>query len=289
MNAAAISPVPPWAGGERVVLPPIEGDGKRNDKLKPLFKEMSMKRFVMYGMATAGLVAVMAASAWAQQGGREGRDRGRGFGAGFGGGGLGGLVAMPEVQKELKLSEGDAARLVAAINELRPRRGQGGGFGDFQNLSEEERQKRMEEFRKQMEENAKKIEDKIKSSLTEEQWKRLNELRLQREGVLALERPDVAEKLNLTQEQKDKIKELMADLRPQFGPGRGRRGEGGGPPNFEEMRARREKATADILAVLTPAQKSTWETLQGAKFEFPRPQFGGPGGGGRRGNRPAGE
>lgn len=246
-----------------------------------------MNRFVWQGITAASVVAVLASATWAQEGRPDGRGRGRGFGFG---GGLGGLVAMPEVQKELKLSEGDAARLVAAIDELRPRPGQArGGFADFQNLSDEERQKRMEEFRKQMEESAKKIEEKIKSSLTEAQWKRLNELRLQREGVMSFDRAEIAEKLNFTPEQKDKLKELMAELRPQFGPGRGRREGGGGPPNFEEMRARREKATADIMALLTPEQKSKWEAMQGEKFEFPRPQFGGPGGGGRRGNRPAAE
>lgn len=244
-------------------------------------------------MLAAAVVALMVSSAMAQPEG-GGRRGGRGgFGGGFGGFGVGGLVAMPEVQKELGLSEADAKKLTDALQELRPQRGEGGGNREgFRNLSEEEREKRMAEFRKQGEEIAKKSEEKIKSSLTDAQWKRLNELRVQREGTMALERTEIADKLKLTSDQKEKIKTLNAEGRPQFGrggPGGGGSNAGGGErPSREEMQARRDKRNADILAVLTPEQKTAFENLKGAKFEFPERQFGGPGGG-RRGGRPAAE
>ncbi len=235
-----------------------------------------MNRSVSRGLVAVCLVAVTASSMLAQEDG--GQRRPRGFGGGFGfGGGLGGLVAMKEVQDELKLDAEKIAALTKALEELRPQQGAGGGFEGFRDLSQEERDKRMAEFRKQMEETAKKVEEKIKSSVSEEQWKRLNELRLQREGASALERSDVAGQLKLSAEQKDKIKSLASELRPQFG----RRGgdNGGERPNFEEMRARREKLTADIFAVLTPEQKEVYEGLKGAKFDFPERRPGGEGGG----------
>ncbi|MBI1345351.1 hypothetical protein GC163_03595 [bacterium] len=62
------------------------------------------------------------------------------------------------------------------------------------------------------------------------------------------------------------------------------------------MRERQAKMEADMLAVLTPEQKTKWESMLGKKFAFPAPQFGqgGPGGRGQggpggRGQRPATE
>lgn len=241
-------------------------------------------------MLAACLLAVFVTDVSAQPGG--GGRRGGGFG-------LRGLISMPEVQKEISLSEADAEKITKALDELRPPRGERNqGNENFRELSEEERQKRMEEFRKQFEETAKKMDDKIKSMVTEEQWKRLGELRLQREGVGSLNRAEVATSLKLTDDQKEKIKKVFADLGPQFGRGPGggrpRGGDGGAPPNFEEIRKemqqRQEKLKTDVLAVLTPEQKLSWEGLQGAKFTFPEPPpFGGRGDRGDRGQRPAGD
>jgi len=244
-----------------------------------------MTRVLVRGMVAMLLIAVTASLAMAQPGGgRPGGGRG-----GFGGGrGPAGLLMMPEVQKELGLSETDVTKLTEKLREGRPERG-AGNREEFQNLSDEERQKRREEFRKQAEEMAKKSDEIIKSSLTEAQFKRLGELRLQREGVNAFERSDIAEKLKLTAEQKEKITKLTEEGRPQFGrrgPGAGAGGAEGERPNFEEMRARREKLSTEVVAVLTPEQKTSWDNMQGARFEFPQRGPGGEVGGRRRGNRP---
>lgn len=209
-------------------------------------------------------------------GGGRGGFGGRGFG-----GGVSGLVGMAEVQKELGITDEQKTEITKVIEESRPMRG-AGGFNreEFQNLSEEERTKRFEEMRKQGEETAKKVEEKVKGVLNEQQWTRLSELRIQREGVNALSRAEVAEKLALSDEQKKEIAKLNEGLRPTFG--RGAPG-GGERPNFEEIRAQREKVQKDILAVLSEDQKETFEKMQGAKFEFPRPTgFGGGQGGGNR-------
>jgi hypothetical protein len=225
----------------------------------------------------------------AQPGGGGGGGRG-GFGGGRGGGGVGGLVAMEAVQKELGITDEQKTEITKVLEESRPMRGAGGGFNreEFQNLSEEDRAKRMEEFRKTAEETAKKVEEKVKGVLNEQQNARLSELRIQREGVAALNRAEVAEKLTLTAEQKEKIAKLNESLRPQFGRGGPGGGGGGERPNFEEMRAQREKTEGEIVAVLTEEQKASYEKMKGAKFEFPRPMgFGGGQGGGR--TRPSGD
>jgi hypothetical protein len=236
-------------------------------------------------MFAVTLVAMAASLATAQERG-GGRRGGFGFG-GFGFGGPGALLAIPEVQKELGLAEADAKKLNDELRALWPQPGAGGAREEFRNLSEEEQQKRRDEFRKQAEEIGKKSDEKIKATLTEAQYKRLGELRIQREGAGSLSRAEVAEKLKLTDEQKEKIAKIQEEARPQFGRGRGGEGAQGERPNFEEIRARMEKTNADIVAVLSEEQKIAWEGMKGKKFDFPPPNFGG----GRRGrgNRPAAE
>jgi len=239
---------------------------------------MLLRRSLVLG--TVMLVAT-ASVALAQR--PEGQQRGQRPGGQGGPGGFGGfgagvttLLAMPEVLKELGVSDEQKGLIDDMLKDLRPAGGAGGGGNrqDFQNLSDEERQKRFDEIRKQGEERAKKAEDTAKLILEPKQFDRLSQLRLQREGVTALQRADVTEKLGLTQDQKDK----MAKIREAS---RGDRGGGGFDRNasreeqqkaFTEARERREKSNADILAVLTAQQKTTWEELQGKKFEFPAPQ-----------------
>jgi Spy/CpxP family protein refolding chaperone len=223
-----------------------------------------------------------ATSAWAQPG------RGPGGFGGPGGGGSAGLLMMAEVQKELGVTDDQKEKVTKALEGLRPQPGQGGG-GNFREMTEEQRAKAMEEFRKQADERNKKVEAALKEVLTADQQKRLSELRVQREGVAGLSRGEIAEKLELTDEQKGKLRELAEAARPNFGQG----GRPAGGENVDreklmaEFQARREKLEADSLAVLTADQKAKWEEMKGKKFEFPA--FGGRGApGGAPGGRPQG-
>jgi len=221
------------------------------------------------------------------RGQRPGQGGPQGFGA-FGGGGLMGLLGMPEVLKEIAATDEQKGLIDDLVKDQRAAGRGGGGFNpqEFQNLSEEERRKRFEELRKQGEERAKKTEDTIKTILEPKQFARLNELRIQQEGVRALDRAEVAEKLGLSKEQKDKIAKIREESRPQGGgAGFGNRGNQSQEERqkaAEEARQRREKSNADILAVLTASQKESFEKMQGKKFEFPAPQGRRPGGGADR-------
>jgi hypothetical protein len=147
-------------------------------------------------------------------------------------------------------------------------------------------------------EQTKKAEESLKKVLTPEQNVRLNELRLQREGVQALGRAEVAGALKLTDAQNEAIAEILEAARPQRG-GPGGGGPGGGfgrnlsdeerTKMREEMEARRKKTQEDIELVMTEDQKAAWTKMQGAKFEFPeRPSFGGGFGRGGAGGGPGG-
>jgi hypothetical protein len=211
------------------------------------------------------------------QGGQGQGQRGQGFGGP--GGGVTGLLAMPEVLKEIGVSDDQKGLIADMLQDLRP--AGGGNRQDSQNLSPEERQKRAEERTKKADEMAKMI-------LEPKQLDRLNQLRIQRDGVAALERAEIAEKLGLSKDQKDKIAQLREASRGERGgPGGGgqggQRGQGGGSQEDREKaraeaQARRDKANADVLAVLTASQKETLEKMQGKKFEFPQQQGRRPGG-----------
>jgi len=239
----------------------------------------------------SGLTLVLLANA------TQAQERPRGFGqgqfAGFLPGGAG-LLAMPEVQKELSISDEQKGLIDDMLADLREQqRNQFSGFQGFQDMSDEERRKALEDMRKRGEETTKKADEMTNMILEPKQVDRLSQLRIQREGAAALMRPDVADKLKLTQSQRDKIRSIQEEVMPRFGAGGG---GGGATFNFrnfqnmsdeekakmreegEKMRERIEKSRTDMVAVLTPEQKDSFEKMQGKKFDFPAPAgFGGRG------------
>jgi len=199
-----------------------------------------------------------------------------GQGPGFGGFGMGsaGLLAMPEVQKELGITDEQKGLIDDMMADLREQgRNAFGNFNpqEFQNLSQEERQKRMEEGRKRGEEMAKKTEEMVSMILEPKQVDRLQQLRYQQENVRAFNRDEVAKKLELSQEQRDKIRKLQEAARPQPGafPDFRNMSEDERGEFFRKMREQAEKTNTEILNVLTASQKETWAKMQGKKFEFP--------------------
>jgi hypothetical protein len=195
---------------------------------------------------------------------------------------------MPEVQKELAISDEQKGLIEDMQADLREQmRNVFGNPQELGNLSQEERQKRFEESRQKAEEMGKKTEEMLKMILEPKQLERLSQLRLQTEGVDAFRRDEIAEKLGLTQDQKDKIAKIQEESRPDPNAFRNFRdaSEEERRQAFAQMRERREKAQADILAVLTASQKESWEKMQGKKFDFPQRGFGGGRPGGERGRR----
>jgi Spy/CpxP family protein refolding chaperone len=233
-------------------------------------------------MALVASTSVALAQQERRGGGRGGFG---GFGGGFGGGGIG-ILRMEEVQKELKLTDDqkkDVEALQARVREEMPRFERGG-----QDLTQEERQKRGEEFAKKAQEVNTKAEGDLAKILKPDQMTRFEQLKLQREGASALAQKATADKLSLTEDQRKKIQDTIAASRESM--------RGVFNPNatdderraaMTKMREAREKLQTDLVAVLTPEQKSAWDKMLGAKFDFPA--FGGGGGrGGRGGNGGAG-
>jgi len=216
------------------------------------------------------------------QGGRRGGGGG-GFGGGMGGGGVGFLLMSPQVQKELKLSEDQVAKIGEINREAFAAFAGGGQRG--QNLSDEERAKRDEERAKRTEENNK----KLLAVLDADQTTRVKQIQLWVGGTAGVaNNEEAAKELKLTDDQKAAFKAISEEARKK----RQELGGGGRGGSDEERAKRREQFTslqkdteAECLAVLTDEQKSQFAKMRGPKFELDMAALGGrggPGGGQRR-------
>jgi Spy/CpxP family protein refolding chaperone len=184
----------------------------------------------------------------------------RGFGFGFGGGAN--ILRIPEVQGELKLTEDQKTKVNTLLEQLRSERQ--GQFQQFRDLSPEERQKAMAE-------RTAKENGLVSAILDADQMKRYHQLVLQQQGGAALATTPVADKLNLTADQRDKIQGFLRDQQEQL---RGAFQPGGDPQAMQAKLAAVRKDTNDKIAgVLTDAQKAQWKEMLGAPFTFPALQF----------------
>ena len=235
-----------------------------------------------------GLIVVLAVAGASAQG--PGGSSGRG-GPGGGMMSYGMLLRMPEVQKELGFSESQTGQIEQTQKEVMEQMRSsfsGFNFQDLQNMSREDRDKKMAELRKKGEEIGKGVEEKIKKLLDAKQVARLDQLVLQYAGAGAFSRPEVVKKLALTEDQQAKIKKIQEDSRSQGRSGFNRdMSEEQRTEFFKKMQERREKAQKDALGVLTDEQMMTWGEMCGKDFKFPamRP-FGGFGRGGAPGQPP---
>jgi hypothetical protein len=207
-------------------------------------------------LAAACLAATfLAADASAQPPGGRGRWMGMGGGMSHAA-----LLRQEAVQADLGIS----ADLKAKITSELPERGPGGGGGG--NLTDEQRQKWMEERRARIAEEDK----KIAGLLSPEQLARLKQIRVQALGAGVLMDETLAKELSITDDQISKLQSAMRDMRQGGG--------GGGNPG--EMRA---KMTAKAMEILSTDQKAKLEALKGPSFDVSKLQMRGPGGGGRPG------
>ena len=218
-------------------------------------------------------ICLVAATATAMAQGRGG-----GGGGGFGGAFAGFndptfLLGVEQVQKELTLSEEQKLKVAKLVDDNR------NSIQDLFQLSPEERQTKMQE---RVKENKTKIADILSAPQNE----RLDQISLQlsvlTQGPGAFIRPEVADKLGLTSEQKDKIQTIVDELggkrRDIFQNANG---------DFQAAGEQVTKLTAEekdkAVALLTDDQKKKWETLAGKEFKIDltqmRPGFGGGGGG----------
>jgi len=205
-------------------------------------------------LATALLASLPASEASAQP------PRGRGMG-------MGGMMSQASLlrQEAVQADLGLAADLKKKIAAELPERAPGGG-GNPRDMTNEQRQKWMEERRARNAEDDK----KIAGLLDAKQLARLKQIRVQALGAGALMDETLAKELSITDDQVTKFQTAMQEMRQGGG--------GGGNPG--EMRA---KMTAKAMEILSADQKAKLEALKGPAFDVSKLQMRGPGGGGRPG------
>jgi len=198
-----------------------------------------------------------------------------GRGGPFGGGRLM-LLSNESVQKELKLSEEQIQKVKDTNEKIRDKHKD--ELAALRKLDAQERREKGQELFKTIGEETDKAMAEI---LKPEQAKRLKQISLQTMGSQAFNDEEVQKGLNLTDDQKDKIKTLNEDLGSEIG-SIFKNAQG----NFQEAGKKaatlRKETLEKVLALLTDDQKKSWKEMTGEPFEV-KFEFGGRGGfGGRR-------
>jgi hypothetical protein len=233
---------------------------------------MKMARIWVLGAA----LALVASPSFAQRGG------GFGFG-GPGGGSPAMLLAIPEVQQELKLDQAQLDLLKGVQTEMREKMQamfQNSGF-DFQNATPEQRQ----QFQRQMAEKMQSVNTdmmkKVGEVLDAKQMARLKQLGIQRAGTRALAQKEVQDELKLSADQKSKIQQTLTtegEARRALFQNGGFDFQNATPEQRQEFGRKMQEISAatdpKLLAVLTDAQKKQFEGMKGAAFKFPEGGFG---------------
>jgi hypothetical protein len=165
----------------------------------------------------------------------------------MGGGGMGGgMLMMPELQKELKITAAQKASLDKIMKEMQatPR--------DKMNR-----------------ETMQKFQTRITGVLSQWQKGRLKEIELQARGGSALLDPEVQKQLGITAAQKTKLTSIreasQKEMRTKFEAAR----KAEKPMDPTAMQNLRQAQDAKYMAVLSATQKAKWKTMTGKPFAMP--------------------
>lgn len=222
-----------------------------------------MRTRLMVAIAVCALLALTQVASAQQR-------RGRG---GFGRGGMGGplmLLQNPGVQKELNLTDEQKDKIKEAAQPVQEK--MRSAFQGLQDLSPDERRTKMQELQKEMTAASTEAMKNLKGVLKPEQEKRLHQIEFQQQGLRAFADPKVADRLQLTDDQKSSIKTIISDQTKEL--------EGlTGRERFTKMAELRKEGMEKAMGVLNDKQKTEWKEMTGAPFQM---QFGR---GGRRGRR----
>ncbi|HMO35029.1 MAG TPA: hypothetical protein PKA06_03205 [Gemmatales bacterium] len=120
----------------------------------------------------------------------------------------------------------------------------------------------------------KKLDDEILKLLEPRQRTRLQQIELQRAGLMALTRDEVMNELKLDADQKSMVKVILEEhqnrLREQMTNIYQQKGSYDRETIQLETRKLRAQTEADLRVLLTPAQQEKWQELLGPPLEVPK-------------------
>jgi hypothetical protein len=160
------------------------------------------------------------------------------------------VLELSQVQDELKLSDDQKVEARKAGESLQ------GLFAGLQNLSQEERQQKMQEIQAK----TRAAIEQVNKVLSKEQNERLDQIVLQARGAGALSDEKVAADLKITDAQRQKLQEIQQQTMQQFRDAQGDQGK------IAEIR---KTSREQSLAALTEEQRQQFEKMQGAKIDLP--------------------
>jgi hypothetical protein len=175
------------------------------------------------------------------------------------------MVFHDKVQEELKLSNEQKKKLEKRLQDTVQ-----DAMPFFEKLSDkkpEEREKELHAYRERAQEN---LTAFLQGLLQEEQFKRLGQVMLQREGLFALfARPDLGKELKITDEQRRQFMAVVQELQKKIEPLIKEAQSGGNPQEIRPkiMKIRKEHE-ARIEAVLTDAQRKQWQEMLGKPLDL---------------------
>jgi hypothetical protein len=163
------------------------------------------------------------------------------------------LLGQKSVQQELKLTEEQVKKITEAGEKMRSE------FGNLQGLEGDERAKKIQELREESRKT-------VAGILSKDQAKRFKQISLQVQGLRAVGNPEVAKELKITDDQKEKVKELQQqagqDIRKIFEDAAG---------DFAAARKKIDEYNKGfnekVLKLLTDEQKTKWKELTGKPFK----------------------
>ncbi len=160
------------------------------------------------------------------------------------------LLRQKSVRHELKISDAEAKK----IHDYAAQQWQ--KAQQVSTLSQKEQDERFDAMQKENERF-------IEQTLTKEQQKRLNEITLQVAGLLYSTRHDIADRLRLTEAQKQRMKKYQEQARHELEEAL----EAKDAKERHAKLAELHKTNRDRLYdVLTPEQETTWKQMTGAPF-----------------------
>jgi Spy/CpxP family protein refolding chaperone len=175
-----------------------------------------MNRSTFFSVLIVGAVVFASSTVVAQPPGGGGPG---GFG---GGGGMLGLITREEVQQEIQLVDEQRDKVMAVVEESRDemRNEMRSMFEEMRDLSDDERRERFGEIRAKMEEMNAGVEAKLKKALLPHQLDRLKQIdlqaRMQQRGEGGLSSRTVAEALDLSDEQREKLEQRAEEVRKEL-------------------------------------------------------------------------
>jgi hypothetical protein len=175
------------------------------------------------------------------------------------------LVFRDKVQEELKLSNEQKKKL-----EKRLQGTQQDTMQLFQRLVDEEpeeREKALHAYREKAQEN---LAAFLQGLLQEKQSQRLRQVMLQRDRLFALlGNPEVAQELEITDEQRHQFVEVAQEFQKKFDPLMKEAQKGGNAQEIgPKIRKIRKEQEERIEALLSDAQKKQWKELLGKPLDL---------------------